>query len=520
MIATQHTVDGHRATGAVEPRSDMSDEDDQRLAACFSSEADATTVVETHISNVFLVGDRAYKLKKPVSTGFLDFSDREARERACHQEVALNRRLAPDVYLGVADVSDHRGGLCDHLVVMRRMPAARRLSALVRAGDDARACVRAVARSVAAFHERAGRARDISADGSAEAVRALWDVGMAQLRPFVGGILDAADVHRMQTLAGRYINGRAALFQERMNDAHIVDGHGDLLADDIYCLDDGPRILDCLEFDPRLRHGDVLLDVAMLAMDLERLGRHDLATALLDDYREFTAGNHPASLAHHYIAYRAFVRCKVACLRHLQGDAAAAEEARGLLEIAVSHLERGRVVLVLVGGAPGAGKTTLARALSDSLDWAALRSDQVRGEIPGDVVSDAPDGFESGRYSPERSERTYNALLHRADRLLRRGESVILDATWRDAEQRRVAALTAMRAGASLLDVRCDAPAALRERRIEGRALRGSDASRATAAVAARISESFDAWPSARVVDTQAPLADQVDTVAEALAGL
>lgn len=471
-------------------------------------------MVETHVSIVLLIGDRAYKLKKPVELGFVDFRDRETRMHACRQEVLLNRRLAPDVYLGVADLTEVDGGVRDHLVVMRRMPDQRRLSALVRSGDRS-ACLRAVARTVAAFHARAERSAEIDRAASAEAVRALWDVNLAQLRPFIGSVLDPEKVARARALAGRYLQGRATLFRLRVEEGHTVDGHGDLLADDIYCLDDGPRILDCLEFDPHLRFGDVLLDVAMLAMDLERLGRHDLALGFLDDYREFSGFEHPQSLLHHYIAYRALVRCKIACLGNAEGDEAAAATASDLLEIALSHLERSRVALVIVGGSPGSGKSTLASALGDSLGWAVLHSDALRREMTS--VTDTtvtPEAFESGRYAHDAVARVYGEMLHRADRLLRRGESVVLDATWRDADERRRAALTAARAGATLVEVRCDAPDALRRQRVSKRSVQAHDASEATTAIAERIAVAFDPWPSAVVVDTSRPVGDQVDVVA------
>lgn len=480
------------------------------------------SVVETHVSVVVLVGERAYKLKKPVQLGFLDFREREARLRACHQEVVLNRRLAPDVYLGVVDVIGVDGQPSDHLVAMRRMPASRRLSLLLQSGEDVTGALRAVARTVAAFHARAERGADVDRDASAEAVRALWDVTLAQLRPFIGSVLDAAAVQRVQSLAGRYLQGRAALFQLRVEQGHAVDGHGDLLADDIYCLDDGPRILDCLEFDPHLRHGDVLLDIAMLAMDLERLGRHDLALRCLDDYREFSGAEHPQSLVHHYIAYRALVRCKIACLRHAQGEESAAGEARDLLEIALSHLEQSRVTLALVGGAPGAGKSTLASALSDAAGWAALRSDSIRRELGNDVGAAAmgAQAFEHGPYATEPVRQVYAEMLRRAEGLLRRGESIVLDATWRDAYERRMAALAASRAGATLLEVRCEVPDVIRHERLAARARNGAGGSDATTAIADRIAADFDRWQSAVAVDATQPVDDQVDAVLAAVDGL
>src|SRR5215470_5751941 len=250
------------------------------------------SVAETHVSVLVFVGDRAYKLKKPVAMGFLDFSTREAREAACRREVELNRRLAPDVYLGVADVRGPDGRPCDHLVVMRRMPAERRLAALVRAGADVEDSVRRVARLVAAFHERAATSPEIAAAGSVASVRRNWEDNFEQMAPFVGAVLDAAVAARVRVLAERYLDGRGALFHQRTASGMVRDGHGDLLAEDVFLLDDGPRVLDCIEFDDRLRWGDVLADVAFLAMDLERLGSPGLAARFLDRYREFSGHPH------------------------------------------------------------------------------------------------------------------------------------------------------------------------------------------------------------------------------------
>ena len=403
-------------------------------------------VAETHSGVVFFVGDRAYKLKKPLDLGFLDYRSREAREAACHREVELNRRLAPDVYLGVADVVGPDGQPFDHLVVMRRLPASRRLATLVADGQPVRGDLRRLARLLAAFHSRAETSRQIEDAASRDAVAARWEANAAEMTRVVGPLLDPAIAGEGSTIARRYLAGRGSLFASRVAAGRARDGHGDLLADDIFCLNDGPRVLDCLEFDDTLRWGDVLADVAFLAMDLERLGRADLAGQFLAAYREFAGDTWPDSLAHHHIAYRAQVRAKVAALAWEQADEGsraqdrAAREAQHLLSLAAEHLRAGRVALVVIGGLPGTGKSTLAGYLGEALGAAVLRSDEIRKQLAGiDPAVPAPAPFGQGLYRPEMTEATYGELLRRAQGLLAAGGSVGADASWHDPAWREAA---------------------------------------------------------------------------------
>jgi hypothetical protein len=462
-------------------------------------------LAETHISWLFLIGDRAYKLKKPVKLDFLDFSTRAAREVACRREVEFNRRLAPDVYLGVADVSGADGAPCDHLVVMRRMPDERRLSTLVQQGADVRDPLRALARLLANFHSSAESSAEISAVGTVDATRARWESSFATMAPFYGNVLDAEFATRVERRARQYLAGREALFTERVAAHKIRDGHGDLLADDIFCLDDGPRVLDCIEFDDRLRYGDVLSDVAFLAMDLERLGAPGLAESFLGWYREFADEHYPATLAEHHIAYRAHVRCKVACHRVAQGDESGAHDAAVLLRLAADHLERTRIAAALVGGLPGTGKSTLAASLADRLGWSVIRSDEVRKDLAGlDHTGRTGAGYEEGIYSPESTQRTYREVLRRARVLLERGESVVLDASWSSAGRRDDAATMVREASAELHELCCVAPSDLAVRRLAERAASGHDPSDATPAVAQRMRLGADPWESASSIDTTA----------------
>jgi uncharacterized protein len=298
-------------------------------------------VSETHSAVVFFAGDRAYKLKKPVNLGFLDFSTPEARAAACQREAELNRRFAPDVYLGVMEVRDPAGRVCDHLVAMRRILASRRLSALIQACEPVSAAVRQVARMLAARHASAPRGPAISERGSRDAVWRRWNDNIEQIRPLQGGVLEESDVDEVQRFAGRFLAGWAPLFDARIRGGRVLAGHEDLFAEDIFCLQDGPRILDCLEFDDRLRWVDWLDDAVFLAMDLERLGASELAERFTGWYIEYSGDPAPTSLRHHYIAYRAFVRAKISCLRCRQGDPLAGGEARQLAAMALRHLHAG-----------------------------------------------------------------------------------------------------------------------------------------------------------------------------------
>ncbi|ETK32833.1 bifunctional aminoglycoside phosphotransferase/ATP-binding protein [Microbispora sp. ATCC PTA-5024] len=453
---------------------------------------------------VILLGDRAFKLKKPVDLGFLDFTTLEARRKVCHEEVRLNRRLAPDVYEGVADLVGPDGQVCEHLVVMRRMPDECRLSAMVRAGEPVEAPLRQVARMVASMHTRSPHTPRIDEQGSGKALRSRWVASFNEVRALPDPVLGAGILGEIERLTLRFIDGREPLFAGRVADCRIVDGHGDLLADDIFCLDSGPQILDCLEFDDRLRFLDGLDDAAFLAMDLERLEAPRLAELFLHYYAEFSGDPASPSLWHHYVAYRAFVRTKVACLRHGQGEFGCAREAHRLAELTLHHLQAGAITLVLVGGTPATGKSTLGAAIADRLGYTLLRSDRVRKELAGiPPRQPAPAPFGEGIYCADLTERTYAELLSRAERLLGHGEPVIIDASWTDAAHRAAAEQLARRTSSDLIALRCSAPPSVIAERL-ARRTSGVSISDADQAVAAVMTAKAAPWPDATRVDTGA----------------
>ena len=463
----------------------------------------SSAVRETHISWVFLAGDRAYKLLKPVEMPFLDLREPASRLAAIDRELHLNRRIAPDVYLGVADVVED-DQVVDRMLVMRRLPDDRRLSTLV-ADASFGDCLRSVARALARFHAGCPPL-DPAPTATRDALSRNWADNLDVISSCVGRVIAPDEDARVRDLVAAYLAGREPLFADRIRHGMVRDGHGDLLAEDIFCLDDGPRILDCLAFDDRYRIGDVLLDVAFLVMDVERLAGWSRARDLMRWYAEFTAEHHPASLAHHYVAYRAGVRAKVACLRHHQGDAAAAELARRHHRLALDHLERARVRLVLVGGGPGVGKSVLAGGLAERCGATVLATDEIRKDLTGtahDAHRFAPPG--GGIYDETTSDRTYAEQLREAGLLLSHGESVVLDASWAQASRRAAARALATEHHAELVELECVLDAETAKERIARRLASVWNPSDATPEIADHLFARREPWPEAVQIDTARP---------------
>jgi len=472
-----------------------------------------TRVIETHSAVVLLSGDRVLKWKKPLDLGFVDYRTLEAREHACREEVRLNSRLAPDVYQGVGQLHGADGDVEEHVVLMRRLPDDARLSVRAQSGEDIDAQLHDLARMLADFHAQCEPAADADAIAGPKRLRELWQIGLSALAGHAPAIVDPEAVLHAQQLVTAYLDGREPLLQQRVATGRIRDGHGDLLADDVFLLPDGPRVLDCLEFDETLRHGDVLNDISMLLADLERLGAPEEAGTFLRAYQLAGGEQHPPSLRHLYVAYRAQVRAKVACVRAEQTSSTAVREeqrqlARQLLRQVVDHLELGRVRLVLVGGLPGSGKSTLAARVSGSIGATMLSSDEVRRSALGDQVDE-------NRYAADQVDLVYELVLAQARTLLGLGHSVVLDASWSQQSHRRAARQLASETGSQLRELRCTVDDATATARIGARP--PHHASDATAAVRGWMTERYAAWPEATTIDCAVPVDDSLDAALAAV---
>jgi uncharacterized protein len=423
--------------------------------------------------------------------------------------------------------------------VMRRMDPSGRLAALVNRGaDDLDDHLVQVAEVVAGFHRRAELSPVIDADATAAAIRHRWDAGALEMEPFVGtvhngAVLDSAVFTAVVDRYRRFIDGRGALFDARINAGYICDGHGDLQAEDVFCTPDGPRVLDCIEFDAHLRHVDVLADVAFLAMDLERLGNADASDRFVELWAAAFGGDviHPA-LLHHYIAERAFVRAKVACLRLGQRpvdaplDQQHAHAARTLLSMCARHLAAAAPRLVLVGGSPGTGKTTVATELGRATRWPVLHSDVVRKQRLGLDPATRPTAGQARRlYDPGEVAATYADVLSSAADHLALGQSVVIDASWTSDHERARARGVADAAHADVVELHCVCDPDEARRRVADR-LRTSNpadlsdpagASDATPDIADLLASRSDPWPQAQQLDTGAAVASVVSAALEAL---
>ncbi|MEZ0382186.1 AAA family ATPase [Mycobacterium sp. pW045] len=468
---------------------------------------------ETHSGVVVLVGDRAYKAKKPLQTDFLDFRTVAQREQACRREVELNSRLAPDSYLGVAHFQGPAGAPAEPVIVMRRYHDEERLASMVKRAEPVEHVLDRIAGLLADFHDRAERSPTISRQGDLEAVRRRWDDNFPTLHQHAGTAVPPETVQRVQHLGAEYLSGRAKLFTRRVEQGCIVDGHADLLADDIFWVDGRPVLLDCLEFSDELRYVDRIDDAAFLAMDLEFLGRKDLGDYFLERYAACSGDTAARSLRDFYIAYRALVRAKVDCVRLTQGKQGAAAVAAEHLDIALRHLEAGAVRLVLVGGGPGTGKSTLAGALAGHVGAVVVSTDDVRRELRSSgQLSGEAGSLGAGLYAPANVAAVYRAVLQRAGRYLGDGVSVVLDGTWRDAEIRAEARRLAGDKHAAFGEIRCVVPIEVAAERVRTRAAGNSDA---TPQIAGALGADDFEWDTAHHVDTSKPLDECVQEAHE-----
>lgn len=464
----------------------------QKLVAAFCATLpdQPTQVFETHISRVVVAGAFAYKFKKPVRYDFVDFSGLERRRFYCEEEVRLNARLAPDIYLGVIALTgqaekpgiDGTGPVLDYAVRMRAFSQQALWSYRLANGLLAPEEADRLAERAAAFHASAAVAPAGSPWCTVPALQAIADETLAQIAALADSDADRQRLAQLRHWEGRQRADLAGMFAARRHTGAVRECHGDLHTGNILTVDGMVEAFDCIEFNDSLRWIDVMNDIAFTCMDLRFLRRGDLAARFLNRYLEATGDYGGLTVLPYYETHRALIRCKVALLRGAQAgiapDTAAASRRQGFayLAFAQQRTQRRQPAILITHGFSGSGKSTLARQLVEALDAVQLRSDVERKRLHG-LPATARAEPRSGAYGVTATRATYERLRMLCATVVRAGWIAIVDATFLSAGQRLPFRKLATELGVPFLILDLRAGEASMRARIAQREQAGRDAS-------------------------------------------
>ncbi|MCP5023525.1 MAG: AAA family ATPase [bacterium] len=392
--------------------------------------------IETHISSLLLTSDRVYKFKKPLDLGFLDFSTLEKRRIGCEDELRLNRRTAPELYLSVVEVHgtaadpnlDGEGPVLDYAVLMQRFDEADRLDHMLEDGRLLATHLDELADCVAAFHGRVERAT-----GSQGCLQKV----IGPMRTNFMELLSRAEAEPREQLARlgawteRRFEALGELLEARQASGFVREGHGDLHLGNIALVEGRITPFDCIEFNADLRWVDVISDLAFLIMDLQDRGALAFSYRVLDRYLSTTGDYGGLTLMRFYQMYRAMVRAKVCAICMGQAGCEAQpiqEEYDGYMALAAAYLKPKHPRLILMHGVSASGKSWVSQALVEELGAVRLRSDRERQRIFG---------ADASLYEPQNVQVVYDRLLELSEGVLRAGYTIIVDATFLSSEHRR-----------------------------------------------------------------------------------
>lgn len=423
--------------------------------------------IHTQMSVVFLTGDYAYKVKKPVNLGYLDYSTLEKRHLLCQKELELNRRLCPEAYLAVVPLVSRDGGLkvdgpgraIEYAVKMRQLPHDRMMDFMLVRDQVTEDMLERVAAKLADFHAQAGTGAETSAFGDRATIRRNAEENFEQTEQYVGLTLTQRMFDEIQQYTNAFLERNQDLFRARMETGMVRDCHGDLHAEHV-CFTHDVCIYDCIEFNDRFRYSDVASEVAFLAMDLDRYSRGKLACAFARAYAERTADDGLFQVLNFYKCYRAYVRGKVEGFKladpeiedHRKDEIL--QQARTYFRLALLYARK--PFLIITSGLIGTGKSTVAQSVAERLGCDIISSDVTRKHLAGIPLTEHRyEDFQGGIYSEDFSRRTYESMLSQAAEQLAWGNCVILDASFAKTEQRAMARNLAREHHARFLLVEC-----------------------------------------------------------------
>ena len=467
--------------------------------ALYDHEVGEFTVIETHISWVLLTGPYAYKIKKPVNLGFLDFSTLEKRRFYCHEELRLNQRLAPRHYVDVVTITgtaeqpvlNGTGPVVEYAVKMVQFPQDTQLDRVLARGALKDHHIDQLAQKLAAFHGNVSIAGPETTYGLPAHIHALVRSNFDQVLPTLRRKVDVDRLHTLRTWAEAEYGKQRHTLSMRKQNGFIRECHGDMHLKNIALIDGELLIFDCIEFNAELSWIDVISEAAFVVMDLDGRGHPKLARRFLNAYLENTGDYEGLKVLRYYLAYRAMVRAMVDTIRVGQSGLDERErhevlvECRRYIALAERYTQVARPALIITHGLSGSGKTTVAQSLLETQPFVIrVRSDVERKRLYG-LAADARTRSEvdGGLYTDKVTRRTYVRLLELARTLLRSGSTVIVDATFLKQAQRNAFRVLAERLGLPFFILDCQLSEDILLKRVLNREREGRDASEANAAV-------------------------------------
>lgn len=402
-------------------------------------------LLETHISSVLLAGDYAYKLKKPYDLGFLDFTTLPARKHYCEEELRLNRRFSPDLYLEVVPIggtheSPRLGGdgpAIEYAVKMRRFPAGSLLTEVLARGELDPGWIDQLARDVAELHGRVDVAAANSCFGTPQSIHAHAAQNFAQVRPLLASDAQRADLNTLAHWTDETFHALEPTFAQRQAQGFVRECHGDMHAGNMVLIDGRIRLFDCIEFSEAFRWIDVMSEIAFFVMDMISHGRADLGYRFLNGYLEQTGDYEGLAVLRYYLVFRAVVRAKVAAMGGSQPGIGETERLecwrnyQHYIELARRFCEADHQLLIVMHGLSGSGKSTVAARVAEQLGAVRIRSDVERKRLFGlKPLDKSAAAIPGGIYTKDATERTYGRLHALARDVLAAGFHVILDATY------------------------------------------------------------------------------------------
>ncbi len=452
-------------------------------------------LIETHISWVVLTGSFAYKIKKPVNFGFLDFSTLEKRRICCEQELHLNRRLAAAIYIDVVSITgttdkpliSKKGDVLEYAVKMTEFPQSAQMDNMLVAGKLKLDYLDAIAHRVAAFHQGIPVAANESGYGNTDSVYQPVAENFEQISQHLKNNSFIDVLNKLEKWGDSEFEKLTSVFRQRKHNGFIRECHGDMHLRNLVWLDGKPLVFDCIEFNASLRWIDVISDIAFLVMDLQDRKQPQLANHFLNSYLEATGDYAGLSVLPFYLCYRAMVRAKVDAIRLEQaleqpGSTAAKEtehtfsEFRSYLELAATYTQADKPKLIIMRGMSASGKSTVAQQLVDATGAIRIRSDVERKRLFNMLEADASTEINTGIYSVQASQQTYTKLLELAETIILSGYSAVVDAVFLDTAQRAPFYTLAKRLAVPYIILDVTAPVEVLRKRIVTRKQGVSDA--------------------------------------------